>query len=48
MAGIFQTTKGEKFATPISVMDDYIDRIISTHKTAVTDTVSEILGKKRQ
>ena len=46
----FQAMIGGKFA-PLTIMsneDIDIDSIIATFNTAVTETVSEILGKHRQ
>ena len=45
-----QTMKGEKFA-PLTIMSKYdtdIDSMITTFNTAVVETASEILGKRRQ
>ena len=48
MAGTVQVTIGGKFAPPINMRDDdiNIDSMITTYNIAVTDTASEILGKK--
>ena len=48
VADSFQATIGGKFALHINLRDDDIDidSMITTYNTAVTDTVSEILGKE--
>ena len=50
MAYTFQATMGGKFALLIGLRDEEldIDTMITTYNTAVTDSVSEILGKKRR
>ena len=50
MACIFQATIRGKFAPRIGQKDDdmYIDTMITTYNTAMTDTAGEILGKQRQ
>ena len=48
MACAFQATVGGKFTLLISLRDDDmdIDTMITTYNTALTDTASEILGKR--
>ena len=48
VAYTFQTTMGGKFASLIGLRDEDldIDTMITTYNTAVTDSASEILGKK--
>ena len=49
MACTFQA-KGGKLAPLIGLSDEdmYMDTMITTYKTAVTDAASEILGKERR
>ncbi|MEW8547539.1 MAG: hypothetical protein AB2693_28870 [Candidatus Thiodiazotropha sp.] len=50
VAGTFSATVGGQFAPLINLRDDDmdIDSLITIYNTAVTDTASEILGKKRR
>ena len=50
VACTFQATRDGKFAPLIGLRDEDmdIDTMITTSKTAVTDTASEILGKERR
>ena len=50
VAYTFQVTMGGKFASLIGLRDEEldIDTMITTYNTAVTDSASEILGKKRR
>ena len=50
VACTFQATLGGKFAQLIGLSDKDmdIDTMITTYNTAVTDAVSEILGKERR
>ena len=50
VAGTFQAIRSGKFAPLVNLRDDDIDidSIIYTYNTAVTDTISEILGKERR
>ena len=49
VAYTFQATMGGKFASLIGLRDEELDiaTMITTYNTAVTDSASEILGKKR-
>ena len=50
VACTFQATIGGKFAPLIGLRDEdmYIDTMITTYNTAVTDAASEIVGKERR
>ena len=50
VAYTFQATMGGKFGSLIGLRDEEldIDTMITTYNTAVTDSASEILGKKRR
>ena len=50
MACTFQVTTGGKFAPLIGLRDEDMDSntMITTYNTAVTDAVSELLGKERR
>ena len=50
VAYTFQAKMGGKFASLIGLRDEEldIDTMITTYNTAVTDSASEILGKKRR
>ena len=48
VAGTFQITIGGKIAPLNNLRDDDIDSMITTYNAAVTDTISEILGKERR